>query len=213
MNFDFQAVMVIALVLTGMIWAVDAFLWAPRRRRQAESLQQQAHGDADNEKISNALKEPLLAEYARSFFPIILIVLLLRSFLVEPFRIPSGSMIPTLLVGDFILVNKYAYGIRLPLFGYKIIDIGEPQRGDIVVFRFPEDPSIDYIKRVIGLPGDHISYIDRKLYINGKVVPQESLGVYSGLGSGARMSGASEHVEHLNGVDHEILIKINEWRV
>ena len=206
MNFDFQAVMVLALLLTGIIWALDAFLWAPRRQRRADELDHQTRGNVDNEKISNALKEPIFVEYARSFFPIILIVLLLRSFLVEPFRIPSGSMIPTLLVGDFILVNKFSYGIRLPLFGSKIIDIGEPQRGDIVVFRFPEDPSVDYIKRVIGLPGDHISYVDKTLYINGKVMPQEVLGVYTGFGSEIRMSGASEHLEHLDGVDHEILI-------
>jgi signal peptidase I len=206
MNFDFQAVMVLALLITGVIWAIDAIFWAPGRRRQADALKQQMEGKADNEKVNEVLKEPLFVEYARSFFPIILIVLLLRSFLIEPFRIPSGSMIPTLLVGDFILVNKYDYGIRLPLFGNKIIDIGEPQRGDIVVFRFPEDPSVDYIKRVIGLPGDHISYINKTLYINGKVAPQKMLGEYTGSGTGARMSGASERIEHLDGVDHEILV-------
>jgi len=207
MNFDFQAVMVLALLVTGIIWGVDVFLWAPRRQREAENLKQQRQGDTDDEKITNVLKEPLLVEYARSFFPIILIVLLLRSFLVEPFRIPSGSMIPTLQVGDFILVNKYSYGIRLPLLGSKIIDIDEPKRGDIVVFRFPEDPSIDYIKRVIGLPGDHISYIDKTVYVNGEPARQEPLGTYTGTGSGLRMSGASHRIEHLDGVDHEILIR------
>ena len=207
MNFDFQAVMVLAMLVTGAIWGVDALLWAPKRLRKADALKKQAQGAVDEEKITNALKEPLLVEYARSFFPIILIVLLLRSFLVEPFRIPSGSMIPTLQVGDFILVNKYSYGVRLPLFGSKIIEVGEPQRGDIVVFRFPQDPSIDYIKRVIGLPGDRILYIDKVIYINGKPAPQEILGVYTGLGSDLKMSGASQRIEHLDSVDHEILIQ------
>jgi signal peptidase I len=207
MNFDFQAIMVLALLLTGVLWAIDAFIWKPRRQRKAENLKQQAQDNVDDEKVSNVLKEPLLVEYARSFFPIILIVLLLRSFLFEPFRIPSGSMIPTLLVGDFILVNKYSYGIRLPLLGSKIVDIGEPKRGDIVVFRFPKDPSIDYIKRIIGLPGDRISYIDKTVYVNGKPAQQETLGVYTGMGSGLSMSGASHRIEHLDGVDHEILVQ------
>jgi len=208
MNFDFQAVMVLALMVTGVIWAIDAFLWAPRRKIEAEGLKKQSQGNVEEEKIQNALKEPLLVEYARSFFPIILIVLLLRSFLIEPFRIPSGSMIPTLQVGDFILVNKYSYGIRLPLLGSKIIEIGEPKRGDIVVFRFPDDPSIDYIKRVIGLPGDRISYMDKTVYINGKPARQETLGVYTGMGSVRGMSGASHRIEHLDSVDHEILVQM-----
>ncbi len=101
-----------------------------------------------------AHNEPWYVEYSKSFFPVILAVLLLRSFLVEPFRIPSGSMMPTLLVGDFILVNKYTYGLRLPVINKKIVDINTPQRGDVVVFRYPKDPSIDYIKRLVALPGD-----------------------------------------------------------
>lgn len=207
MNFDFQAVMVLAMLVTGVIWGVDVFLWAPKRLRQAEALRKQAQGAVDEEKITTTLKEPLVVEYARSFFPIILIVLLLRSFLVEPFRIPSGSMIPTLQVGDFILVNKYSYGIRLPLFGSKIIEVGEPQRGDIVVFRFPQDPSIDYIKRVIGLPGDRVSYIDRMVYINGEPARQGPLGVYTGMGSSLAMSGAIRRMEYLDSVNHEILVQ------
>ena len=105
----------------------------------------------------------MLVEYARSFFPVVLIVFLLRSFLAEPFRIPSASMMPTLLIGDFILVNKFTYGIRLPVINKKIIEMDEPKRGDIVVFRFPKDPTVDYIKRVIGLPGDRVAYYDKKL--------------------------------------------------
>ena len=133
MDFDFSFFLVMATVLTGVIWGGYALL---RRVRP----------DA------GPVKEPVIVEYARSFFPIVLIVLLLRSFLVEPFRIPSGSMMPTLLIGDFILVNKYAYGIRLPVLNTKIIEVGKPKRGDIMVFRFPKDPTVDYIKRVVGCP-------------------------------------------------------------
>lgn len=191
MNFDFQAVMVLALLVTGVIWAVDVWWFAPRR---------QAVTDGDK-----ARKEPLLVEYSRSFFPVILIVLLLRSFLVEPFRIPSASMMPTLQAGDFILVNKFSYGIRLPLLGSKIIDIGKPQRGDVVVFRYPNDPSIDYIKRVVGLPGDKISYHNDRVYINGQPAKQEYKGIYTGVGSGLPMNGALLSIEHLDSVEHEIL--------
>src|SRR5581483_4626275 len=117
-------------------------------------------------------KEPWWIEYPKSFFPVILIVFLLRSFLVEPFKIPSGSMVPTLLVGDFILVNKFAYGIRLPIVNRKIVRIGEPKRGEVMVFRYPEDPSLDYIKRVVGLPGDRITYANKRLTINGVELPR-----------------------------------------
>ena len=187
MNFDFQAIMLLALVITGLVWLVDIFMWAPKRK--------------DNS------KEPLAVEYSRSFFPIILIVLILRSFIVEPFRIPSASMMPTLLAGDFILVNKFSYGIRLPLLGTKVVEMSEPLRGDVVVFRFPKDPSIDYIKRVVGLPGDRISYINKTIYVNGKPMEQESLGTYLGKGAGMPMSGASQRIEHLDDVDHQILVR------
>ena len=146
MSYDFATIMVVFLIICGIIWAADAVMWAPRRRAAVATA------------IQAVGKEPVLVEYARSFFPVILAVFCLRSFLVEPFRIPSGSMIPTLWTGDFILVNKFAYGIRLPVLNDKILNIGEPHRGDVVVFRYPEDPSTDYIKRVIGLPGDHIAY-------------------------------------------------------
>ena len=149
MDFDFSFFLVVATLLTGVIWGGYVLLCRIRPAVQG-SLE----------------REPLVVEYARSFFPIILIVLLLRSFLVEPFRIPSGSMMPTLLIGDFILVNKYAYGVRLPVINQKIIDIGAPQRCDIVVFRFPKDPTVDYIKRVIGLPGDRLAYYNKQLFVN-----------------------------------------------
>src|SRR5699024_2971224 len=124
-----------------------------------------------------------VVDFARSFFPVLLAVLLLRAFVVEPFRIPSRSMVPTLLVGDFILVNKFDYGLRLPVTHSKILDLGEPERGDVVVFRYPKDPSVDYIKRVIGLPGDTIAYRGNQLFVNGKPVPYKPVGRYTGEGA------------------------------
>lgn len=204
MNFDFPAFLVLACAVTGGIWLLDALLFAPRRRRV---VQEPAGGtvSAGGQEHPAGYKEPVLVEYARSFFPVILIVLLLRSFLVEPFRIPSGSMMPTLLVGDFILVNKFAYGLRLPVLNSKFVELGEPQRGDVVVFRFPKDPSIDYIKRVVGVPGDQIYYRSKTLYVNGEPVGQTPLGTYTGVGAGRGMTGAQMSMEHLDEVDHRIL--------
>lgn len=148
---NFALLMLILLVLTGGVWLLDRLLLG--RRRGPER------------------KEPWWIEYPKSFFPVILIVFLLRSFLVEPFKIPSGSMIPTLLVGDFILVNKFTYGIRLPVINTKVIEINDPQRGEVMVFRYPENPSLDYIKRVVGVPGDRIEYRNKRLTINSQLVP------------------------------------------
>jgi signal peptidase I len=200
MNFDFPTLLVIATFATGGIWLIDAIAFAPARRR---ALEEQGTSTTleDGER-----KEPVIVEYARSFFPVILAVLLLRSFLVEPFRIPSGSMMPTLLIGDFILVNKFAYGIRLPVLNRKIIDTGEPQRGDVVVFRYPKDQSVDYIKRVIGVPGDHIEYQNKTLSINGKKAPQIYIGRYKSSGSGRSMTGNMESVETIDDLEHAILI-------
>lgn len=202
MNLDFQAFMVLALFVTGLVWAYDAWFRAPQRRDTAATLAD----DVSDEIKMKTLKEPYFTELSRSFFPIILVVLVLRSFLIEPFRIPSASMMPTLLIGDFILVNKYCYGLRLPLVGTKIVDVGEPQRGEVVVFRFPQDPSVDYIKRVVGLPGDRIAYFNDRVYINGEAVLQQPQGVYAGVGAGLMMSGASVRDEQLGEVNHEILV-------
>lgn len=209
MHFDFAALMVLATLFTGVVWALDAWLWAPKRREKADQLSDTLSHLSDKklaEAQEKATKEPILVEYSRSLFPVILIVLLLRSFLVEPFRIPSGSMMPTLLVGDFILVNKFSYGIRLPVVNTKIIDISEPKRGDVAVFRYPKDPSTDYIKRVIGLPGDRIRYNNKQLFINGDAIDIENKKTYEGVGSGIAMSGAQLKIEHLQGVNHKILI-------
>ncbi len=188
MDYDFSFFLVVATLVTGVIWG-GYWLYLTLKQRPYPIG-----------------KEPLLVEYAHSFFPVVLIVLLLRSFLVEPFRIPSGSMMPTLLVGDFILVNKFSYGVRLPVLNTKIIEMGEPQRGDIVVFRFPKQPTVDYIKRVIGLPGDRIGYFDKKIYVNGQLVNQVPLGRYQGVGQGMNMTGAEHLEEDLTGVKHSILI-------
>ena len=145
---NFALFLFVLLVVTGAVWAAEA-LWLRQRRPAGR-------------------KQPWWVEYSVSFFPVILIVFLLRSFLVEPFKIPSSSMVPTLLVGDFILVNKFTYGIRLPVVNKKVIELGAPKRGDVMVFRYPEDPSLDYIKRVVGLPGDRVEYQNKRLTINAR---------------------------------------------
>lgn len=202
MSVDFPALLVALVVLTGLIWLVDSLFLARRRRLDAANATGETGEGAPRRRAS-----PRLVEYARAFFPVFLVVLLLRSFVVEPFRIPSGSMMPTLLIGDFILVNKFDYGIRLPVIDEKIIDIGRPKRGDVVVFRYPENPSIPFIKRVIGLPGDTVSYYDNRLYINGKRIEEVPDGIYHGFWSGQNMTGASVYIERLGQVRHRILIE------
>lgn len=213
MDFDFSAILALAVLVAGVIWALDVTFWEPRRRHAADALTGAGTikgMDTLHEAKEKLLKEPLLIEYSRSLFPVLLIVLLLRSFIVEPFRIPSGSMMPTLLVGDFILVNKFSYGLRLPVVDSKIVGIGEPERGDVVVFRYPKDPSTDYIKRVIGLPGDRIRYEKKQLTINGQLIKQSDFESYVGVGSGVTMSGASLRDEQLFDANHQILVEANK---
>lgn len=166
MNINFPLLLVILTGTTGLIWLIDACLFRPARLRrhqddEPDSQREETEGPDDPD-------QPWLVEVSRSFFPILFVVLLLRSFLMEPFQIPSGSMLPTLEVGDFILVNKFAYGLRLPALRYEIISLDDPERGDIMVFRYPEDSSVNYIKRVVGTPGDHVRYENKRLYINGQ---------------------------------------------
>jgi len=203
MNFDFATVMVTAVLVTGVIWLIDIIVWKPKRTQAADNLKQQG---VEQKLISNTYKEPLMVEYARSFFPVILAVLILRSFLVEPFRIPSGSMMPTLLSGDFILVNKFTYGIRLPVLNSKVLALGDPERGDVVVFRYPKNPSVDYIKRVVGVSGDTISYFGKQVYVNGELAKQTGLGTFTTTGEGLHMTGADRRMENLAGVEHQILV-------
>jgi signal peptidase I len=199
MVFDFSFYLFLGTVITGLIWALDVWVLAPRRRRVYH-----AHSDIhEGVEIKRGGKEPVIVEYSKSFFPVLLIVFILRGFIVEPFRIPSGSMLPSLYIGDFILVNKFAYGIRLPVLNKKIIETGEPERGDVVVFRYPRDPSLDYIKRIIGLPGDHIAYYNKVLYVNGKPVKREFVGEYDGPGQ----AHANEYNEVLFGAQHSILLQ------
>lgn len=193
MYFDFELILFYATLITGIIWLLDLLILQPKRKRARQPA------------------PPLLIDYARSFFPILLIVFLLRSFLFEPFRIPSGSLEPTLLVGDFILLNKYDYGVRLPIVRKKIFAIGEPQRGDIMVFRWPPNPAYYFIKRVIGLPGDQISYINKELFVNGQKIPQTELDM-SQTKSGAPLPvsgdewGMQKKEEDLLGMKHKIYI-------
>ncbi len=176
-HFDFEFLLLILTVLTGVVWLADVLLFARMRQTQATA-------------VKKIPKEPLAIEYSRAFFPVLAIVLVLRAFAYEPFRIPSGSMMPSLLVGDFILVNKYTYGLRMPVWHSRISYGERPKRGDVVVFRYPKDESQDYIKRVVGLPGDHISYYNRLLSVNGKAVKMNKDRDYQGLGDLNNMSNA-----------------------
>lgn len=209
MEINLPLILVIATAASGIVWLVDSLLLLPGRRRGARSIDELATltDDARLAKQQQVLREPMPVEFARALFPVFLVILLVRSFVVEPFRIPSGSMIPTLVVGDFILVNKFAYGLRLPVGHRKIIPIGEPARGDVVVFRYPENPRQDYIKRVIGVPGDEISYRGDVLYLNGQRVQADYIGPYeeSSDPAGRGLSGSELFQEHLPGRPHRIL--------
>ncbi len=196
MNFDFSALLVFLTFSSGMIWL--GYVLIARAKASPEGEESDSSGEATL---------PLIVEYSRSFFPIFLIVLILRSFIFEPFKIPSASMMPTLLIGDFILVNKFEYGLRLPVLHNKILENDLPERGDIVVFRYPEDPSIPYIKRIVGVPGDRIAYRNKTLYVNGTEATQEKQGRYVASGAGLAMDGVSLRTELLpDELEHQILI-------
>jgi signal peptidase I len=196
-GMDFALILSVLTLLAGVIWLVDALFFAKARRLMA--------------KEGEEIDEPVLVDYARSLFPVLFFVLALRSFVAEPFRIPSGSMMPNLLQGDFILVNKYNYGLRLPVLNDKVLAVGEPNRGDVVVFRYPgrgpDDPArgTDYIKRVIGLPGDRVSVTDDHVLINGTPVDYAPVGIFVGSGSTLPMNGAPIVRESLPEREHTIL--------
>jgi signal peptidase I len=182
---DFAAVLLLAAVITGLIWLFDAKVL--RKRRMAD------------------VPEPVVVDMARAFFPVLAIVLILRSFIAEPYKIPSASMMPNLLIGDFILVNKFAYGLRLPINNKKVISIGEPRRGDVVVFKPPHDPENNWIKRVIGLPGDRIGFQGNTVSINGQPLAYQTLGTYAGRGLPMGAESATLLEEQLPGRPHKVL--------
>lgn len=204
------------MVITGVIWFLDVFYFAKQRRAKADVAL--AEFDANVAKLSvdqikadtssrykiekDILRRPTWIEYSGSFFPVIALVFCLRSFLYEPFKIPSSSMVPTLQIGDLILVNKYTYGIRLPIIDKKIISVNEPQRGDIIVFKWPKDPSIDYIKRLVGVPGDRVVYKNKRLTINGEAVQYKAMPDYLDSES---LQYYQHWQENLTGVPHQIL--------
>jgi signal peptidase I len=214
---NFALILFVLVIITGVAWVADKLVFLPKRRRAAEAAvaefdnQQARVGERfadENAPATRArlrdekLRQPWWLEYTASFFPVILVVFVVRSFVVEPFKIPSGSMVPTLLVGDFILVNKFDYGIRLPITNTKVTEGRPLERGDVVVFRYPKDESVDYIKRVIGLPGDIVSYEDKKLTINGKPVPETPLPDYF---DEERIGYAKQFEEDLDGRKNRIL--------
>ena len=214
---NFALILFVLMVITGVIWFLDVFYLARQRRAAADRAlaeydARNAKLTADGIKVDNTgnraqleagiLRQPTWIEYSGSFFPVIALVFFLRSFLYEPFKIPSSSMVPTLLVGDLILVNKFTYGIRLPVINKKIVQINDPQRGDVMVFKYPMDMSQDYIKRVIGVPGDKITYENKRLTVNGVEVKYTPLDDYL---SDERMAYNKQFEENLTGVSHRIL--------
>jgi signal peptidase I len=214
MSWDFALILFSLLVITGIVWFLDFFYLRARRRAGAvaamESAMAGSHGMGQAEMArlrqqayDKANRAPWWVEYGVSFFPVILFVFALRSFVVEPFRIPSGSMLPTLKDGDLILVNKFQYGVRLPVIDKKILELGAPRRGDVMVFRYPVDPSVDYIKRVVGLPGDVVQYQNKVLSINGTVVPHLRAGDYF---EPDRSAYVGRYTEELGDQAHDILL-------
>lgn len=215
---NFALILFVLTVGTGIVWFLDVFYFSRQRRKRADAAL--AEFDARNARLreegiktddtgrakleAELLRQPTWIEYSGSFFPVIALVFFLRSFLYEPFKIPSSSMVPTLVIGDLILVNKFTYGIRLPIINKKIIDINDPQRGDVMVFKYPNDMSLDYIKRVIGVPGDKIVYKNKRLSINGKEISYQSLPDYLNQ-KDRSLTYSKQLLENLSGVEHRIL--------
>ena len=199
----FETILVVLTLLTGVVWLLDKLFLAKRRAARNGLLDE----------------EPVLVDYSRAFFPVLAVVLILRSFIAEPYKIPSASMMPNLLIGDFILVNKFTYGLRLPINNRKFVSLGEPKRGDVVVFKPPHDPENNWIKRIIGLPGDRIAFQGNTLSVNGVALTYEALGSYSGRGVAMGTEAASLLQENLPGKPHKVLEGLDnivgqgEWEV
>lgn len=217
---NFSLLLLILTLVTFSYWLAERFMFAPRRRALADAIDardvqrrrglarqgiSKVDGDAEREK-QEALAQPWWLDWTAGLFPVILVVFLLRSFLFEPFKIPSGSMIPTLLVGDLILVNKYHYGVRLPVINKKIMALNDPQRGDVMVFRFPRDTTTDYIKRVAGIPGDEVAWRNQQLYLNGTLVRTQPLPDFFNEDS---LRFEKQYSEQLGSVEHKILVDRN----
>lgn len=202
MDMDFSLILVVLVGITGVFVALDLLIFNRQRQQAVANYRSGVEANAvDDGVVDKLLLEPWWIEYPKAFFPVLALVLVLRSFLVEPFKIPSGSMIPTLNVGDYILVNKFAYGFRLPVIGTEVISVGLPKRGDVMVFKYPENPSINYIKRVVGVPGDTIRYENKQLYINGKKMPQELVAQLPPF-----MPQKKIYTEDLSGVTYDIQV-------
>lgn len=172
---NFALLLLVAVGVSGVYWVLEKRVFLPQRRQLVAQLQAQVHAASSTEAVKAGLRQPWWLEWTAGMFPVLLAVFLLRSFVAEPFRIPSGSMIPTLRVGDLILVNKFHYGVRLPVLNTLLVANQQPQRGDVMVFRYPPEPTMDYIKRVVGLPGDEVSYLDKQLRINGELIARQPL--------------------------------------
>ena len=214
-TIDFPLILVILVGGSGLVWLLDSLFLAPGRRKTIAELQGkypnwEKEGNPQQQqfqaRVADQASEPILVEYARSFFPVLFIVFVLRSFLVEPFQIPSSSMVPTLQVGDYILVNKFNYGIRLPVTRTKVLDLNEPQRGDVMVFFPPHMNETYYIKRVVGLPGDTVSYRNKRLFVNGKAIGREELAIAPGINTRYRLG-----LEQLGDANH--LMQVDEARM
>ncbi|MGF1836315.1 signal peptidase I [Photobacterium sanguinicancri] len=206
----FSLILVLATLVTGIVWALDKFVWAPKRQLKIDAAAANAGDEIDAEVLNSVAPQPVWVEQTASLFPVIALIMVFRSFIYEPFQIPSGSMMPTLLVGDFILVEKFSYGLRDPVFRHKLVENGEPERGDVVVFKFPPQPNIDYIKRVVGLPGDTVRYnANKQICIAAKgtsdclPVPLTNM-VDSEFQQG--MTQLVQFNEKLGDVEHQILI-------
>jgi signal peptidase I len=186
--FDIPFVLTSLTLIAGVITLFDIFVFSKKKGHK-------------NKIVASVI------EYGRSFFPVFLLVLLIRSFLIQPFRVPSGSLAPTILPGDLLVVNQYIYGLRLPVLNIKILNIGEPKRGDIALFRFPNDPSKPYVKRVIGLPGDHVTYRNKVLTVNGKVAEQTPSGMDLDITEGGYPAPVQVRSERLDNVTHKVFIR------
>ena len=202
MGLDFELILTIAFLVTGGFWLYDRIVFAPKRKAILADMPTEARSALKKNDLPLLADTPKYVAEVKSYFVIITVIFFLRSFVVEPFQIPSGSMLPTLKIGDFILVNKFDYGIRLPVLNTKIIETTEPKRGDVVVFKYPRDPSLNYIKRLVGLPGDVISYHNKTLMVNGEVVSKSFLAELP-ISLNPNQEPVRVYQEKLGGVDHE----------